>query len=190
MKSRYLSGIAFIRECIKSPKMMGTVWPSSRALAKKMAEKVDRNGTGLVIELGAGTGRVTEALLGRGISPGRLFILERAQPLVDVLRLKFPGLMVVCGDAARLSSYLPQGRHVDHIVSSLPFASLDAALAAAIIARIKEHAGTGTVVQYTYLFGRDHLLARSGFVCLSAVAVWRNLPPARVMEFKVEQTPL
>lgn len=185
MKHRFSSGIAFIRECLRSPKMMGTICPSSRALAKKMAEKVDRDGTGLVVELGAGTGRVTEALLARGIRPGRLFILERSQPLADVLRLKFPGLKVVCGDAAKLSSYLPGDRTVDCIVSSLPFASLNASLAAAIIVQIREHTGNGgKVVQYTYLFGRDHLLARSGFTCLSTAPVWKNLPPARVMEFR------
>lgn len=181
--ARLVSGIAFLRECLRSPRAMGTVYPSSAFLARKMAEKIDPAGNGLVIELGAGTGCVTEAILKRGVSPSRMLIIERAHALVDVLKNRFPGLRILRGDAARLSSYLPASAQVDCIVSSLPFASLEAAKSGQIIAEIRKNIGNGRLIQYTYQLRGEHLLANSGFRRVSRSTVWLNIPPASVMEF-------
>ena len=47
-------GIVFAREWARSPRKAGAVWPSGSALARAMAERVPE-GSGLVVELGAGT---------------------------------------------------------------------------------------------------------------------------------------
>lgn len=182
-RSRLIAGIAFLRECARSPRAIGAICPSSRLLAQKMAAKINPQGSGLIVELGAGTGKVTEALLSRGISPGRLLIVERAQAFCDILRNKFPGLNIICGDAAKLSSYIARPSQVDSIVSSLPFASLDEAIALKIITEIKKIIGSGNLLQYTYALSGSHLLARNGFTCIYSHRVWFNLPPATTMEF-------
>lgn len=183
IKSRFISAIAFARECCKNPRSMGTIWPSSRALAKRMAEKINSSGKGYIIELGAGTGRVTEALLARGISPRRLLVVERAEALADVLRRKFPGINIIHGEASRISTWLPKNAVIDSIVSSLPFASLSAEASVAIISEIKRHIGSGNLIQYTYLFHGDHILTDFGFNLVSSRMVWNNLPPAITLEF-------
>ncbi|MGA2568455.1 MAG: methyltransferase, partial [Pseudolabrys sp.] len=59
----------FIRSWIEKPISTGAVMPSSKALARTMARYVDPKANGPVIELGPGTGPVTEALVQRGVDP-------------------------------------------------------------------------------------------------------------------------
>lgn len=183
IKMRFLQGMMFMREWLRSPRAMGTICPSSRSLARAMAERVGHDSNGLVIELGAGTGCVTAALLKSGLLPERLLVIERSESMVALLRKKFPGINIVHGDAARLSSYIPEGKHVDCIVSSLPFASLDGETKSKIISEMKKSVIDGKILQFTYMLSSGHILARSGFTCVSATTVWKNLPPAKVMEF-------
>ena len=68
--------VRFIRSWIEKPLAMGAVTPSSRQLAQTMARYVDPDGEGPVIELGPGTGPVTEALLEHGVDEKRLMLLE------------------------------------------------------------------------------------------------------------------
>ncbi len=172
----------FAKELIKSPRSMGTLCPSGDLLAKTMASKVP-SGNGLVVEIGAGTGAVTAALLQNSAIRNRLLVLERSACMVKLLRTKFPDANIIHGDAAHLSSYL--NAPVDCIVSSLPFVSLPTKVRNTIIAELRHCLGRGTMVQFTYAFGRDPYLSRAGFNCLSTTTVWRNMPPARVMEFTV-----
>ena len=60
----------FLREFLEAPAGVGAVWPSSEHLARGMAARIDPRGDGLVVELGAGTGVVTRALLDRGGAGG------------------------------------------------------------------------------------------------------------------------
>ncbi|HEY0223461.1 MAG TPA: methyltransferase, partial [Pseudolabrys sp.] len=66
----------FIRSWFEKPLSTGAVMPSSKALARTMANYVDPQSTGPVIELGPGTGPVTEALVQRGVDPKRLLLVE------------------------------------------------------------------------------------------------------------------
>src|SRR2546422_6212896 len=68
--------VRFIRSWIEKPLTTGAVTPSGRALARTMAAYIDPSRPGPVIELGPGTGPVTEALLAQGIDPSRLILVE------------------------------------------------------------------------------------------------------------------
>ncbi|MCG8099531.1 MAG: phospholipid methyltransferase, partial [Candidatus Thiodiazotropha taylori] len=61
----------FISAWMRNPRQVGALFPSSDCLAQAMAAQVNSM-NGLTIELGAGTGAVTSALLDRGINPKRL----------------------------------------------------------------------------------------------------------------------
>lgn len=172
----------FAKECLRAPRSVGAICPSGPALAKAMAARV-ADGNGLVVELGAGTGVVTAALLRRGITPARLVVLERSEAMVTLLRRRFPQLTIVHGDAASLSDYLPKGAQVDCIVSSLPFVSIPEEIRTRIISQIKSLLQGGSLLQYTYLWAKESCLTRAGLTCVSTTTVWKNMPPARVMEF-------
>jgi phosphatidylethanolamine/phosphatidyl-N-methylethanolamine N-methyltransferase len=70
----------FLKRWLRRPFAMGAVVPSGRLLAEAMARttlSVMAGRDGHVIELGAGTGEVTKALLAAGIPAGRLALVER-----------------------------------------------------------------------------------------------------------------
>jgi phospholipid N-methyltransferase len=81
----------FVREIIFAPTIsVGAIWPSSGRLAKHLAAQVPLPSKGLILELGAGTGVVTQALIERGVNPERLVVVERHPPYVQFLRAHFP----------------------------------------------------------------------------------------------------
>ena len=172
----------FAREWLQRPAAVGAVWPSSDQLARCIAAHVPARGEGLVVELGAGTGVVTQALLERGIAPERLVVIERSQAFVSHLRRRFPQVTVMHGDATELADLLPRERPVDTIVSSLPLRSLPQAAVQAIVEQWRVLlSATSTVVQFTYdLRDGAHALP-AGFRQHASDTIWFNLPPARVL---------
>ena len=74
----------FLRTLVKDPFSGGAVAPSSRHLANSMVI-----GMGLgakVIELGGGTGSVTQAILNSGVSPQDLIVIEQNEEFVELLK--------------------------------------------------------------------------------------------------------
>src|SRR6266568_513759 len=98
--------VRFIRSWIEKPLTTGAVTPSGRALARTMAAYIDPSRPGPVIELGPGTGPVTEALLAQGIDPSRLVLVEFNPVFCRLLRSRYPAATVVQGDAYRLKHLL------------------------------------------------------------------------------------
>ena len=94
--------VRFIGSWIKKPLAVGAVTPSSKLLARTMAQYVDPEGTGPVIELGPGTGPITEALIEHGVAPSRLVLVEFNPAFCQLLRERFPEATVVQADAYRL----------------------------------------------------------------------------------------
>jgi len=171
-----------MQEMISQPAAVGAIWPSSARLATRVASLVPCDCDGLVVELGGGTGAVTQALLRRGVGPGRLRVVESSRSFVRHLRARFPELAILHASAAELGSLLPRGSRIDAIVSSLPLRSLPSQEATAIVAWWGTLVGIGgIVVQFTYDLRGGVPLSIPGFVLLADDIVWANLPPARVM---------
>jgi phosphatidylethanolamine/phosphatidyl-N-methylethanolamine N-methyltransferase len=172
----------FVREMLSQPANVGSIWPSSRRLAKNVASRVPCRGDGLVVELGGGTGAVTQALLQQGVAPGRLTVVESSSVFVRHLRARFPGVTILQGDAARLGELLPRDSCIDAIVSSLPLRSLPAREASAIVAQWGALVGEGgIVIQFTYALRDTGNLSLPGFLQRANDIVWANCPPARVL---------
>ena len=62
---------------ISNPRGVSAPTPSSPTLARAIAAQVDVARDGLVIELGPGTGVVTQALLEHGVAAHRLIAIEQ-----------------------------------------------------------------------------------------------------------------
>jgi phosphatidylethanolamine/phosphatidyl-N-methylethanolamine N-methyltransferase len=183
----------FLKRWLRRPLAMGAVMPSGRLLAAAMAnttKTVLEGRPGHVVELGAGTGEVTKALLAAGIAPDRLALVERDPELAIFLRRHFPGPRIIEGDAARLSRLLADHgvASVAAVVSSLPLLSLPAGVVAGIVGGVFEALPRGAaLVQFTYgptppvpraLRERLHLDGAHG------KRIWRNVPPAVVWTFR------
>ncbi|MGH8513616.1 MAG: class I SAM-dependent methyltransferase, partial [Gammaproteobacteria bacterium] len=97
IEERLADEARFFRSWLDNPAVAGAVSPSGRSLARMMARYVDPHKGGPVVELGPGTGAITEALLARGIAPGRLFLVEFDPGFCKLLRRRFPGVHVIKG---------------------------------------------------------------------------------------------
>jgi phospholipid N-methyltransferase len=179
----------FLRELAANPRAVGAACPSSPALARRMAGLVRPDRDDLVVELGGGTGVVTEALLRRGVAAERLMVLELAPNLARLLRERFPAAHVVCGDAADLGQHLRRWSgagpaRVSHVVSSLPLRSLPPEAVARILAEVGGllAGGRGRFLQFTYALASVRH-APPGLRRTASAVVWWNLPPARVDVF-------
>ncbi len=175
---------AFIREWMRSPRTMGMVCPSSASLSQAMAAGISPELNGLVVELGAGTGTVTQELLRTGINPHNLLIIEKAPAMIQILHQRFPQLNIIQGDASDLCQLLPQERRADYIISSLPLISLGKTAREAIILAMHESLREkGILVQYTYSWSSANPSLMDKFQLIDSRRIWDNVPPAQVFRF-------
>lgn len=177
----------FIRSWIEKPLSTGAVMPSSKALARTMARYVDPQANGPVIELGPGTGPVTEALVKRGVDPARLVLVEFNPDFCRLLRTRYPAATVVQGDAYRLRRLL--GGYIREpaaaMVSGLPLVTKPLRTRLRLIAdAMSLLAPAAPFVQFTYAMVPPIPRALSGITAESSDLIWLNLPPARVWVYR------
>jgi phosphatidylethanolamine/phosphatidyl-N-methylethanolamine N-methyltransferase len=185
-----VSAWSFLREFVRDPVQLGAVAPSGADLARLMAESADLRPEHVVVELGAGTGPMTEAIL-RARPDGPFVALEPNPILADALRVRFPGVRIEQRYAQELPAILADmgQTHADRVVSSLPWAiwseQLQADVFAAILEVLKPE---GRMVTFAYVHAlrlpaakrlRAALEARFSEVSTTRVA-WLNVPPALV----------
>ncbi|MFY9756487.1 MAG: methyltransferase [Pseudolabrys sp.] len=179
--------VQFIRSWIEKPLSTGAVMPSSRALARAMARYVDPQAAGPVIELGPGTGPVTQALVKQGIDPARLILVEFNPDFCRLLRSRYPQATVVQGDAYRLRRLLET--YVDEpaaaIVSGLPLVTKPLRTRLRLISDAMTLLATGApFVQFTYAMLPPIPKELSGVRAEASELIWMNLPPARVWVYR------
>ena len=176
----------FWRSWLGKPLQVGAVSPSSRFLARTMASYVDQASTGKVIEIGPGTGPVTQALLAHGVAPERLVLVEYDPTFVQLLRQRFEGVTVIQGDGYALRDTLAGfiGEPVSAIVSSLPLMTRPPARRAALLKEALSLMPPGNpFIQFTYALTPP--IARKAHMSVEGSRrIWRNIPPARVWVYR------
>ena len=173
----------FLSELAKYPRQMGTVWPSSPALAQAMARWLPETPDQLMLELGPGTGIVTEKLLAAGLPEHRLVAVEKSERLAGFLRGRFPKACILTGDALELNQLL-RGQKVGAVFSSLPLKVFSAEQVEQLSAQIHSVLQPGARwIQYSYQLVNGHAPAKS-FHAVDSEIVWQNLPPAKVSVYR------
>ncbi|MFL9959295.1 methyltransferase domain-containing protein [Paraburkholderia nemoris] len=151
-----------------------------------MARMVPVKGTGLVVELGAGTGTITQALLDHGIQADRLLVIERSAALATHLRSRFPQLRIIQGDAGNLGDFLPTDTPIDAVVSGVPLRSLPYAESRAIVEHWRAVLPAGTLIlQFTYALSGPLRHLTNGFIVLASEIIWLNFPAARLVALEL-----
>lgn len=134
--------------------------PSSRYLVDAMVAGAGLPNATSVVELGSGTGGVTEALLAAMAPNARLYAVEIDGPLLAATARRLPDarLVPIHGSAADLHALLAAAGHegpVDAVVSCLGMSLLPPELRQSILASSISILGTtGVFVQYGYLHAR------------------------------------
>ena len=177
----------FFRTWIEKPLSMGAVTPSGKALARTMAEYVDPHSDGPIIELGPGTGPVTEALVARGVDPARLVLVEFDPTFCRLLRKRYPEATVVQGDAYRLRTLLTSvlRQPAAAVVSGLPLFTKPLRVRLRLLQEaFGLMAGGAPFVQFTYAAYSPIPRRLERVKSEASERIWTNIPPARVWVYR------
>ncbi|MBI4861848.1 MAG: methyltransferase domain-containing protein [Candidatus Riflebacteria bacterium] len=201
----------FWREAIANPLMTGAVGPSSPSVAKSMAAPLTRKkGPAKVLEVGPGTGAVTEAILEHLGPEDSLDLCELNPKFASWLRMKFgtprsgwPTIRVLEGDFLQLAP----GPY-DFVISSVPCSNLQPDQVRSLLGGLVERVTADGTLSCLHYRGqglrsrlavgperhrlRQVLTIISGFNRRHGVAkdtVWLSIPPAEIHYLRREPRP-
>ena len=186
-KPRLDDEVRFLRSWIEKPLHMGAVMPSSKLLARTMAEYVDVDAEGPVIELGPGTGAITNALIEHGVDQKRLVLVEYNPGFCALLRDRYPYAKVVQGDAYALRDSLGDvlDAPASAVVSGLPLVTKPMLTRLKLIRDAFTALAPGApFVQFTYSVAPPIPKSLPGVSTEASERIWMNLPPARVWVYR------
>nr|WP_210277506.1 methyltransferase domain-containing protein [Microvirga lupini] len=182
-KDRFQDEARFLRSWLERPLVMGAVTPSGKILARTMASYVDPRIPGPILELGPGTGPVTDALIRRGVAQDRLVLIEYNPEFCRLLKRRFPKATIIQGDAYDLKETLSGilSEPAAATVSSLPLFTkpMDQRLDLLETAQALMHPGA-PFIQFTYAVVPPIPARSQSYSAKASNRIWRNLPPARV----------
>jgi phosphatidylethanolamine/phosphatidyl-N-methylethanolamine N-methyltransferase len=179
--------VRFLRSWIEKPLHMGAVMPSGRVLARTMAQYVDIKSSGPVVELGPGTGAITNALIEHGVEQKRLVLVEYNPGFCALLRERYPHATVVQGDAYTLRDSLWNVLAVpaSAVVSGLPLVTKPMLTRLKLIREAFLALAPGApFVQFTYSVAPPIPKSLPGVSTEASERIWMNLPPARVWVYR------
>jgi phosphatidylethanolamine/phosphatidyl-N-methylethanolamine N-methyltransferase len=179
--------VRFIRSWLERPLSIGAVTPSGRILARTMARYVDPNSTGPVVELGPGTGPVTEALVAAGVEPSRLVLVEFNPNFCNLLRARYPDATLVQGDAYSMRRLLETLllQPAAAVVSGLPLITKPITTRMRLLRDAFDLMLPGApFVQFTYSMASPVPKRLGGFSVEASERIWMNIPPARVWVYR------
>ena len=139
MQSDRYERVVFLRGFFNHPCQVGSIVPSSRFLERRVVELADVRAAKIVVELGAGTGGTTRAIL-RAMSEGSKLLSVEISPLYHAFlgRIQDDRLISHLGSADELRQvichYGVDG--VDAVISGIPFSTLNPASACRILEAI------------------------------------------------------
>jgi phospholipid N-methyltransferase len=167
-------------------KRIASIAPSSRSMARKILDGIDWTKTRTIVELGAGTGPITAAMVRAARPETKLVVIELDPTLCGRLRDRFrdaPNVDVILGDATKFGELLAERgiRQVDHVLSGLPLPSFPAAARDAVLeVSARTIADGGTFRQLTVMPLIYYKMYRRYFEDVRFRFVPFNLPPGGV----------
>lgn len=185
----------FLKRFLANPGIVGALLPSSPALCREITDKINIEGSEAVVELGPGTGVITDEILARLNPQAKFIAIELDEKLYQSLRRNRPHLNIINDTAENLPEIMKAAeiKHLNTIVSGLPWAAFPEKMQLGILnAIVNSLCDGGYFTTFAYLQGlllpagkRFKKLLKETFrdVNISRV-VWKNFPPAIVYRCK------
>lgn len=132
--------MVFLREFLRHPYQVASIIPSSRFLERRVMALAGVKTAHTVVELGAGTGGTTRAILRDLPKDGKLLVIEINPRFCAYLRrIKDERLIVHRGNAQELcEAVTARGLHApDAIISGIPFSTMSSDTGASILSAVK-----------------------------------------------------
>jgi phosphatidylethanolamine/phosphatidyl-N-methylethanolamine N-methyltransferase len=185
--------LPFLRGWSRNPVAVGWPFATSYWTARRLARAtLDAavSGGGPVLELGAGTGPATQALIELGCPAAQIVVVERDGELCRLLERRFAGLRVVQGDALRLREVLGRAgiTHVRAVLSGLPMRTVAPADAVrCYLDAFRLMPAGGAIIQYTYGLrpSVDPAADGANFEATFLSREWRNMPPMAIWRYRL-----
>jgi len=181
----------FLKSLVAAPRLTGAVAPSGRALARAMAAAAGPPPSGLVVELGPGTGPVTRSLIEAGVQRERLALIEYDPGFCRLLKQRFAPAKVIHGDAYDLPRALAElaGEPIAAVVSSLPLLNQPPERREKLIGdAFALMRPSGLFVQFTYGLGSPipRAACANRYSAVRSAPILLNLPPAFVWTYRLK----
>jgi phosphatidylethanolamine/phosphatidyl-N-methylethanolamine N-methyltransferase len=175
----------FFRRWLANPLQMGSVVPSSPALCRRLVQQTRYAPDEAVIELGGGTGVVSQALLKSGLPGERLYVVEIVRDMANHLRSELPTANVIEGDARRLPELIPQQWHgkIGTVIVGIPLVLLPVAEQRRFVDAIEAVAPGRGFICYTYSFASPLPFKKLGLIAKHEAWTPLNIPPASVWRY-------
>lgn len=181
MQPNFSLALAYLRD----PRRVGAIAPASPFLARAMALEARRLAPPVVVEVGGGTGAITQALLA-GAPPGvRLLVFERDPGFAKQLRSRYPQAEVINRCASEVARLELDPHCPVTVVSSLPLLSmprLESNRCIEAMLSLVQRQPRSRLLQYTYAAPHRPPFRRVpvGWHWRRVSSIWVNLPPATV----------
>jgi phosphatidylethanolamine/phosphatidyl-N-methylethanolamine N-methyltransferase len=182
--------LRFVATATRHPLKMGAVLPSSHDLVTAMAAQVDPDELGPVIELGSGTGAITEALIKSGIDQTRLILIESHRSFYDDLHKRFPEAQCFCDDAYDIETLAKKHSFpkASAIVSGLPLRTQSLERKRAFLESALRLLRPGApFIQFSYGISPPIEERDIDATLTAAETIWKNIPPARIWVYKATE---
>jgi len=184
LKSYTWDSYLFFKSWFSSPKQMGTLFPSSSKTGTKIAGLIKDAENVLVVELGAGTGQITEKILEEGVRVENFATVEFDTGFCKELKKRFPSIKNILNiDAAEVIKHLPKKfpGQTDYLISTLPLLTLGYEKTRAIIDAIfKVLKPKGVYIQVTLSPFQPKYIKDFGLSATKLCVSWLNVPPMHV----------
>lgn len=180
----------FFRGWLSNPLRMGSIVPSSAALCRRVAAQTRRAPDEYVLELGAGTGVISRALLAAGLPPERLIVVEIVPDMAAHLRRRLPGVQVIEGDARALPELLSPALHgrIGTVICGIPLVLLPVPEQQRFIGAIDAVAPGRGFLHYSYCVTSPLPWRRHRLVPRREAWTPLNFPPASVWRYTPART--
>jgi phosphatidylethanolamine/phosphatidyl-N-methylethanolamine N-methyltransferase len=175
----------FFRRWLANPLQMGSVVPSSATLCRRIAALVTRAEDEIVLEIGAGTGVISRALLAAGVPAEKLVVVEIVPDMADHLSQVLPGVNVLNADAFELARELPErfrGK-VGTAICGIPLVMLPLAQQQRFVDAVEAVAPGRGFLLYTYCITSPLPYGKLGLTAKREAWTPLNFPPASVWRY-------
>lgn len=173
----------FLRKFLAKGRTISAATPSSKKLVETVLRPVNFNRPCTIVELGAGTGPITQAIVDR-IGPEHRFVAVENDPdFCKVLRRRFPDVNVLEADATRIAKPLNKMgfKQVDYVLSGLPTPNLPPRAMISLWRWLRNSmTPEGMFIQITVAPFVYKAFYERLFESVEYRMVWRNVPPGGV----------
>lgn len=187
LPTQLIKQLRFLGGFVRSPQRLGAVAPTSSIVCDVIASHISSPNRLPVLELGPGTGAVTDAILRKGVVEEDILAVEFDQKFCTEWALRYPSASIIRGNALDLDASL---EHLDYdkfdcVVSGIPMLNFGKADHKKFLdAAFSRIAPGRPIIQITYGNRSPIIVEDPAIVVECSPRIMRNFPPAKVWTYR------